>query len=508
MPNKKRIFTILMLIILAGTLLRFYKLGEVSLVADEFLDMNASYGYFKTGDWHAWDFNFSQPAERINAPSDERAWIYRWQAAQLFRILPPTESAARAVSAVWGVISLAVIYFVAASLTKKKEIGLLSAALFAVSISGIIMDRHVRMYAMFFPVFLLFSWSVFKFLESEYYGKSELVKKINKRLGLNVTYLLPALALGLLSFHLHQLTGNVAVILLTYIIILAVIKFRSNHLVQNKYSIFLAIIIISFVLVSIFASSLVNYFLGTLTFFTNHPSYTSIVFRDYSNAIIALLFIATGIIYLIKTRLLAKEAIWLSASFFVPLLMAIFLWKRNVGEQYIFFIQSFEIILIATGIYAAAVFFEDNLKKYGKKPFYAVIVISLLVLPNYAYFFADNNTYAQTSKSENPNYRSVFSYFKKNKKPGDVLITRDFRNYYWSGEEIKTYDFGGELSKEKFRLADLQKIMSENQTGWFIYSDNDEDYIANETQNYVEKNLEKINAIAVRGSIKVYRWGN
>jgi hypothetical protein len=179
-----------------------------------------------------------------------------------------------------------------------------------------------------------------------------------------------------------------------------------------------------------------------------------------------------------------------------------------VGEQYIFFIQSFEMILIAAGIYGTAIFLQENSSRYGRKIFWTTIIISLLVLPNYAYFFQENNAYQQTSKSENPNYRSVFSVFlKKNKKPGDVLITRDFRNYYWSGQKVKTFDFGGELSAEKFNLEDLQKIMAENPSGWFIFSDNDKDYISEDAQKFAEDNLEKINAIAVRGGISVYRWG-
>ena len=195
-------------------------------------------------------------------------------------------------------------------------------------------------------------------------------------------------------------------------------------------------------------------------------------------------------------------------SFLVPLFSAIFLWSRNVGGQYIFFIKPFGTILIASGIYFLAKFFQDNLRDYGKKAYLATIILALLILPNYAYFFQSDNAYNQTSSSSNPNYRKIFTYFKKYKKDGDVLITRNFRNYYWSGSKIKVFDFGGELSKEKLSLEDIKKITAENPSGWFIVSGNDESYISNDAIEYVVRNLEKISNPQVRGDVIVYRWGN
>lgn len=508
MLNNKKILLALLVIVIIGGFLRFYKLGEVSFVADEFLDINASYGYFQTGTWQAWDFNLGEPSERMNAASDSRAWLYRAQVAGLFHFFAPTEAAARSVSAVWGIISILAMYFVAVGFTKKKMIGLISAGLFAISISGILMDRHLRMYAMFFPVFLGLAWALFRLLEGRYAGRAVVVRKLQEKTGLNALYILPVIGLGILSFHLHQLTANLVVIAGVYVLSLGIIHIQKNK--WNLYIIYLLLAILVLGIVQIFFPGKIASALGTLVFFENHWSYLSIVFRDYSNPLLAALFLFSGLAYLIRKEKLTKEALWLGVCFFVPLLAAIFLWRRVVGEQYIFFIQSFEMILMASGIYGVAIFLQENTAvKYSRKMFWTVITVAFLVLPNYAYFFQENSTYQQTSRSDNPNYRSVFSvYFKKNKKPNDVLVTRDFRNYYWSGQKVPTFDFGGELTTEKFNLEDLQKIITENPTGWIIYSDNDKDYLSEDVQNYVENNLDKINAIAVRGGISVYRWGN
>ncbi len=506
--DRKKIILILALIVFLGTFLRFYKLGEVSFVADEFLDINASYGYFKTGDWQAWNFNLENPAERINVASDERAWIYRWQAAQLFNFFPPTEAVARSVSAAWGVLAILIIFLVARDLTKKNEIGFLSAFLFAVSVSGITFGRHFRMYAMFFPVFLLFSWTLFKFLESDYAGKNNFFRMLKTASGLNFFYAIPAAILAVLSFHLHPLTANIVPIAGIYIFVQALLFYKNNKIFKSKYAALAALKFVGLVLIVLLKPESVEIFLGGLVFFENHWNYFLIAFNDYSLILMAILILAAGIWHLLKKEQLTKETLWLALSFFVPLLMSIFLWRRNIGEQYLFFAKSFLIILIASGIYAAADFFRKNLKQSGGRYYVVTIVLLAALLPNYAYFFQKNNTYQQNYHSENPNYRSVFIYFKKHRLSNDVLITRNFRNYYWSGEKVKTFDFGGELSKENFKLADLQKIMSENPSGWFVYSKNDENYIAKDAQKFVEKNLEKINALAVRGDVSVYRWEN
>jgi len=508
MLTKKNIVTFLLLIILLGAFLRFFKLGDNSFVADEFLDINSSYAYAKTSVWQNWDFNFGKVnTENAFAPRDERAWIYKWQVAQLFKILPPTESTARTISVLWGIFSIILIFFVAKYFSRKNEIGLLSAFLFTISISGLIFDRRLRMYAMFFAVFLALSWMVFKFIEEKYEGKNKLLKAMNDKTDLNFVYFLPVLILGVISILTHQLTANIIFVLIIYSLIQIGLTVRSGGSLVNKYSIFILLVITGFIGGIILIPKQLGEYTAGLQFFNNNFSYFSKVFADYSNAFLAIIFIALGIYFLWKKQNLKKETLWLASSFFTILLLAVFIWDRNAGEQYIFFALSFEMILISTGIYFLAEFFQKNLAGVSQKVFIITIFLTLLILPNYTYFFQENNIYNQTSNSETPNFRKVFAFFKKSKLDGDVLITRNFRNYYWSGAKVKVFDFGGELAKEKLSLEQIKKITTENSSGWFIISDNDEDYIANDVITFAEKNMEKVSNVAVRGKIKVYRWG-
>ncbi|EKE18611.1 MAG: hypothetical protein ACD_9C00286G0002 [uncultured bacterium] len=506
----KKTLIILLAIVALGAALRFYKLGEVSFVADEFLDINSSYAYSQTGTWQSWDFNHMMVnAENVFLPRDERAWLYKIQVAQMFKFFAPTEAVARSVSVIWGIFSIVLIYFVAKYFTQKKTIGLISAFLFAISMSGIIFDRRLRMYAMFFPVFLLFSWLVYKFYEESYKGKIKWLKYINEKYGINLIYTAPALLVGILSFKIHDLTVSIAPIFLAYVVIFTAYGINKKQKFVNKYSVTLGFILVAVLGMFVFAFDKIAKYAAGIKFFNDNYSYFSIVTSDYSHPVIALLLFVSGIYYLVKYKKLSKEGIWLTVSFLVPLVMAAFLWRRNAGGQYIFFAQSFQLILIAAGIFGIAKFFKNNLAGFsGKGVYTASIMLMLVILPNYAYFFQENNVYAQTSKAENPNYKSIFAYFKKKKLKDDVIITRNFRNYYFSGQDVRVFDFGGELAEEKFSLPEVQKIVTENKSGWVIFSDNDERYVANDAMQYIEKNMLKINDIAVRGNVQVYRWGN
>jgi len=507
--TKKTVYIILAVIIIFGAFLRFYKLGNNSFVADEFLDINSSYAYFKTGVWQNWDFNFGQVnVENAFAPRDERAWIYKGQVAMLFKFLAPTEGNARTISALWSILTIGLIYLVGSYFTKNKTIGLLSALLFVMSIQSIELGRRLRMYAMFLPVYLLFSWLIFCFLEEKYEWKSAFLKRFIEKWGINPIYLIPALLGGFLSLITHQLTANIVFTIGAYLFWGAVKIYKKERRYLNKYSAILGAGILGIILANIILPKEVEAFSSGLRFFNNHWEYVGILLSDYSNVILAVMLLIFGTYFIYRKQGLAKEGSFLVVSFLVPLLSAIFLWSRNVGAQYIFFIKPFVIILIAAGIYYLAKFLKDNLGDYGKKAYLLTIIILLLILPNYAYFFQGDNTYNQTSQSDNPNYRKIFTYFKKAKTSEDVLITRNFRNYYFSSAKVKVFDFGGELAKEKLSLTDIQKITTENPSGWFIFSDNDESYIANDVITYVEKNWEKVSNVQVRGKARVYRWGN
>ena len=503
----KQAWQVLVLIVLLGAATRLYDLGNNSFVADEFLDINSSYGYFQTGTWQSWDFNYGQPAEmNLNEARDERAAAYKWQVAAVFHFLPPTEGNARLVSVLWGIFSIVVMFWAGYFYTRKKTIGLFAAFLFAVSISGIIFDRRLRMYAMFLPVYLGLATALFAFFERAYEGRSAFFRKIWERFGINLFYLLPLLLLLVLNALVHGLSLSIVPVFGVYALWMMVSIWRKEHTLRNKYGAVVGLGVLGSVLAIVFFPKLVRLGLGTLVWFDDHYSYLEYVLRDFAHSLLGLLFIGFGSFVIWKRLGREKEAVWLTLSLLVPLAMAIWFWRRNAGPQYIFFIQSFALILTAAGGYGLLKVIKERWHEWGKKGVMATLVLLVFLLPNWGYFLEENNTYHETSTGGNPNYRKVFDYFKKNKQADDVLITRNFRNYYWSGAKVPVYDFGGELSENKFSLAELEKIVAEHPHGWVILSTNDYDYISREAETYFKKNMERVSNAQVRGAVEVYRW--
>ncbi|HEX8974711.1 MAG TPA: hypothetical protein VF817_04470, partial [Patescibacteria group bacterium] len=424
---KNTIF-ILVAILLIGAGFRFYHLGSNPLIADEFLDMNSSYGYFKTHIWQAWDFNKNAVnTTDVFAPRDERAWMYKWQVAELFRFMPPTEAAARSVSVLWGLATIVLMYFVAKSFTKNRTIAILAALLFAISMTGIEFDRRLRMYAMFYPMYLSVSWLLFLFFETKYKGSIAWLRKVSEKLDLNILMLIPLLPVAALSFHLQLLSANIVPAFAAYVLIMALWTVWKKKCI-NKYLIFVALGIVGFVAAKILMPGFVGLMLASIKFFIDNQSYIFSIFRDYSQFLGALLVLVYGIYWLAKREGRTKEALWLGVSFVVPLLMAAFLWKRTQGIQYVFFIQSFLIILMASGIYGIARFFEQQTANAPKKAFALSLAIILLLLPNWGYFSQDNgdNTYHRDNTRVG-DYRKVFAYVRKHSDPSQVIITRNFR---------------------------------------------------------------------------------
>ena len=515
--KNKTILIVLAIIIFAGTVLRFYNLGEKSFRADEFLGVNTVYGYLQTGEWKRWDFNLEKPYQDKpyfktifdfdlwgKKNTYVRAWIYNWQIAQSLKFLPTAkEWSYRVISAIWGVISLLLIYFITVKFTGKKIIGLLAVALLAVSIDGIEFSRKVRMYAMFMPVFFSFAYFAFQFFESKRKCKFEVVNKLTKKTGLNLFFLLPTIFLGLLSIHLHLLAANFIFILLAYFLVMGIIYYSGSKQILNRYFVYTALLV--------FAGWLLS--LTNKVFFAgigvqDHFSYFEKSFYDYSNAILVFLLMVVGASYFIKRKM--KAGVFIVSAYLTIFLGAMFLWDRNTGSQYLFFAKPFQIILIAGGIFAVADFLKKNLKNYNNKIFVVTLAILFLIVPNFAYFFQDENTYVQTSRSGNPNYKKVFKYVVSKRDSRDVLITRNFRNFYWANQHIKVYSLGGERatkSEKKLTLKRLQKIMMENSSGWLVYSDNDTSFISKDAKNYIIKNLTRVSNSRVRGPISVYKWG-
>ncbi|MBP7811470.1 MAG: hypothetical protein KA054_01345 [Candidatus Moranbacteria bacterium] len=505
----KQTLGIMCIILCFGVGIRAYGLGNNSFSADEFLDMNSAYGYFKTGEWKAWDFNHQElSVVNLNEARDERANIYKWQVAQLFRFLPPTEAVARSVSVVWGGITLLVVFWSAWVLTKRREIALLAALLAALSVSEIVFDRRLRMYAMFAPAYLALATVLFLCLEQTVSTRWRLLQKFWERTGVHIGYALLSGILLVIGLLIHQLTATIIFSVAAYLLWAGMTQYRATRNWWNRYLVLLGLLGLILVSMRIVAESFFSSFVAGLIWFDNHYSYLGYVMRDYAHPLLALGLMGFGAYGLAMQERRPKAAGYLVFSFIIPLACAMWFFRRNAGPQYIFFAQSFELILTAAGMFGLWQSLREHYSQWSRKTALIIFFGLFLLVPNLGYFLEANNTYHETSSGENPNYRKVFNYVVKNRLPTDVLVTRNVRNYYWSGADIRVYDLGDEINREKLSLDALERIVRDHESGWVILSDNDYDYVSQEAEWYVKGQMERVSNPSVRGPIEVYRFGH
>jgi len=509
MQNKKNFLIMLMLVVFLGAGLRIYNLGNTSFDRDEFFELNSSYGYFKTGTWVAWDFGNEKPFEASlqDKTSTERAEIYRWQLAQVYKFFEPTEISTRAISVFWGIVSILAIYFVTLSFTGNYWTALLATFLVAVGESGIVYSRRLRMYSMLFPVYLIFSWCVFKFYETKYIGKNKFFKLASDKLNVNLLYILPVIITGIVSYNVHMLSVSIVVAIFSFCVCSWFLWERKSGKI-NKYSITLGMIFIAYLIVSLTPSLAKFYksFKKQVELFKFNYNYFTEYFTDFIFPIVGLVLALIGVWYLFEKMKRKKEAVFLFLSAFAVLAFAVFTWDRTPSGRYIYFIQSFGIILVSVGIYALFIYLTDYIKKH-KKIAGIILLIFFLVLMDWSYFKKENNIYAHTKNSYYPDFKNIFPYILENKKDGDVFFTRSYRSYYWQGEKIKVIDLQSLPFEKKDCLKNVSEVMAKNPKGWFILPKIDMNLICKDGIKYLDDNFEKVKDEHIPTSVSVYRWG-
>jgi hypothetical protein len=509
--NWKNSLLILLEILFLGGFLRLYKLDNRSLSADEYIGANISYGHHQTGEWKFWDWNNKE----ITNKEYTRGKIYYWQSSKLLDFLPPTEFDFRLISVFWGLIGIVSIFLVSYFYSGNFTIALLSSFLWAVSISSIKYDRHFRMYSMFAPIYLILSVAIYQLLEAPLSKSKNWINTLSQKIKLNCNYLIPTILLLIISFLTHFLTINIFPVIGVYLIIMAFYEWKVNKNILNKYSWFLTIPIVS--LIVLWAMGFISKASNFLGFMENNWKHYENIMTDYSHWLIVITFFIFGSIHL--TRKNFKRGVWLTISFLIPFLSAIFIWDRVAGSQYIYFIQTFQTILIATGIYLIAFkiselfipkkwynFFQ---KKNSRKILLTggLIVYLITLIYNFHFFTGNEHFYGEKRKWDKSNYKEVFKYYLKHREENALLVTRNFRNYYYSDVKIPVFDFGGEHQPDKkLTLEKINKLENENEIIWIVIDSNDHDYIRGAAREHIRETYEPIETTFTNDSMEIWKW--
>lgn len=490
--QKKKIWIFLGLVLLLGFFLRVYKIGQQSFLADEFLGINVSYGYQQTGQWKFWDFNQEKLTEEVYV----RANVYYWQVAQVLNWLGLGEGNSRLVSVAWGMLGIFSLSLWIYLFSKNWIWAILAGLFLAISPTALTFDRKLRMYSMFAPVFFFFSMSVFWFLEKKIEKKPKWLKKIQEKLGLNFLFLPLVFLLGMFSLATHLLTVNIFPIVLIYFLVMATKDYWQNKKILNRYSGFFGGMIL-ITLLAIQNQEIRN----SLNFFSlvSNWSYFKKLIFDYSHPILAGTFLLLGVYYLIKNY--SKTGVWIVVNFLTILFLAMFIWKRNAGLQYLYFITFFKTIVFSAGVLFLTEIFSKKIFFGSRKAFWSLVAFWFLLLPNWNFFFSDEGFYQDIKKWKVPNYREVYGYYVKNRSVNSAIISRPLASYYLNKTRSAVLEYGVDNPLTLERLLEAQNKYNEI---WAIFSK--DIYIKKDAEKYIRENFELIKTNYTNDVLFFYVW--
>lgn len=479
-------------LLLAG-FLRLYKLGQQSFIADEYLGINASYGYSKTDQWKFWDFN----QEKITDEVYTRAKVYYWQVAQVFHWLQVDEAAARVVSVGWGMLGVLAIFGAVYYFSGSWVFAFLAALFLAISPTALTFDRKLRMYSMFAPVFFLFSLSVFLLLEKKSQKVFGSLKKLQEKTGLNFLFLPVVFCLGILSLATHLLTVNIFPIVFVYLLITAGQEYFKTRKIFSLATFYL----LGMVAVTLLAiqNQEIKAALNFFSWVSNWSYFEKVVF-DYSHPVLAGSFLLLGMYYLIKN--FSRWGLWVVTNFLTILLLAAFAWKRSAGLQYSYLITPFKIIVFSSGVYFLVDFLTKKLFSDSRRAFWLMIAFLFLLLPNWGFFLSKDSFYQDIKKWSYSNYREVFGYYLRNRAENNVLITRYATNFYLWGTQSKVVDYNE--GEEKLTLEKVLQAENSFDDVWVVFSGTM--YIKGEARDYIRTNFKKIETKYTNDRIEIWRW--
>ncbi len=356
LPDTKRISlatTIALLAIVAmAAYLRFAQLGVPSFWVDE---LNFVYAGKSIVAGEEPRF----PSGNLN----QRAMLYAESVGLSFRWFGVDEFGARFPSAVFGVLAVIAIFFIARDLF-GRNVGLLSAFLLTFSHLCIGWSRLARMYTLFQLLYVIGAYVFYKgfegmpqFLDANKRNWFTNVRSYFALEGIRWPWLITSAIVLAISFQVHELTGIIAVSVLAFIAAMAGVALftkGAQTTFASKYGLALGIALVGATIGFIFFNAL-GFVQRAVSF---QPSWANYAYVQDSHYYYYLLtessqfplaaFFLLGCVHMITRA--NKAAFFVCCNFAVPVLLHSFAFAYKV-PNYIFQVYPFFVMLAAYALH-------------------------------------------------------------------------------------------------------------------------------------------------------------
>jgi 4-amino-4-deoxy-L-arabinose transferase-like glycosyltransferase len=540
-----RVYAILLLLIIAGAYLRLAHLDRPSFWVDEFNHVVAAQAMLE-----------GKGAVFPSGLPYQRGMLYTKIVAFSFSLFGVSEFGARFFSAIFGVLTIPLVFFVAARMFRHLGAGLVAAFLQAFTPFNIGWSRVSRMYAIFQFFFLLAAYAIYAGIESERKKNAAAIKLSSWRSRLqhrpaawNIDFVwlaVAALALAVATY-LQVLSGIMLPGLLVYFFIMlfssATIEgWRSAA--ASKHAFFILMALFGVAGIAALAPGFLTGAREAMNFSPNWARYDYVQNKFYYLWFLTSNFYFTiAAFFMIGAVAAAAErrqpAIYLLSIFVVALALLSTLFVVKV-ERYIFHLFPFYLIIAAYGAvklfeFALALNREAPQKYPARWPklnllALAVVGIGILGASDWlrysrkipAFYTASNGAVGYEE------WREACDYLRRQQAEGQpVVSTLPIAVHYYLGrvdyylasrqnprdEEIIMKNGAPVDYYSNARVIDtvedLQSLMAEQPRGWLIvdkYRLGEERLVRPVVKEFIQRQLQ-CRYVTPEKSIAIYFWG-
>ncbi|MCJ7812898.1 glycosyltransferase family 39 protein, partial [bacterium] len=358
--SKWGIILLLMILCICGAFLRFWNLGSQSFWVDEVNALYAAQSWMANGE-------FTLPSGWVY----DRAVIYTFITAFLYKGFGVSEWATRFPSAFFGLLSILISYVLGTKIFNKK-VGLLTAFLVAFSHFEVGWSRTAKMYTLLQCFTLVFVYTFIKAFETDSrdQDKIQMMSKLSKstilqrmivflnKSGISPLWLFITGLVFIISYrYVHQLIFFLLGGIFLYFVFFAFINFidkKGRERIVNKYSIILS----SIVLIAGFIWIAFPYLHGAIFFFLSYtPSWATgessaqdkLALFDF--LISSQRFPIAAFFFIGSFQLFSRQSKqgWIPFWFFVcPLFLLSFMFTHRV-PTYLFYVYPLFLMISAFG---------------------------------------------------------------------------------------------------------------------------------------------------------------
>lgn len=458
------------------------RLGALHLQGDEHQVVAAAAGYYFTGEFHLWNWITSEPRPIIY----DRAWPHTLLIAGSYAIFGISEWSSRLPSALAGIATVPVSYFVFQYFTERRVVALLTSSALVLYPVLINFFRWTRMYAILIPIFLVLTYLVYRTLTEEYpfdFRNDTVGAYIERYFDFDFRF--GALTLVVLYFG-YQIHLNTLFILPTtylFVLYLAIVERTMKYVIPaviGTVGLYVMALLVRY-------TDLLNSLTHFLSFFARrNTAYVDHLFQFPFQTLFSVLFFVGGfvVIQLLRDERVRRKLTFLYILTVFSLGFLVFIGDRYASFAYIIHIVPVALALIVFGFSEIVMAYRSRIVR--------LLLLGLFVFSVVPALFVGANgvDYSTLYVEDDEDFRTAYGTILRNYEEDQAIFVQYPRRYYLRplGDNATIVNME---SDRTYLPSEFTHDLKKYESGWITWETGKTYHINNAVRRYIDENFVK-----------------